>query len=166
MTTRLFWVHNTGKDRHVFIPAHRTLIILVITKLQRVHLLCFIIVREWQSCSSSSFLTCLWLNNAVEGTTNIASVLRGLFVTICGLRDWFSPSHNIDETPPRGSSGNSSCADNFGLSYLVTVQTRVNARICFRCLSLHGSISSCFCSRLKPDWCRWFSQFCFCPSCN
>lgn len=31
-----------------------------------------------------------------------------------------------------------------GLSYQVTVQTRGNACICFRCLSPHGSISSCF----------------------
>ena len=91
------------------------------------------------------FLTGFWMKKRYWGyTTNFSSVLGG-YLSLCGLRDWFSPSHYIDETPSGGSSGNSSCADNFELSYLVTVQTRVNAQICFRCLSLCGSISSCFC---------------------
>lgn len=94
------------------------------------------VVQEWRPFTSFFFLDLLFRFS-----------FRWLFVTTCALRDWFSPPppHYIDETPPRGSSGNSSCADNFELSYLVTVQTRVNAQICFRCLSLHGSISSCFC---------------------
>lgn len=131
---------ETGKKKDVFIPTH--MIMIMFTKLQ-----CL------QSCSvyMPRFIIILYmffsldLLVTVEGTANFHFSFRWLFVSICGLRDWFSPSRYIDETPPGGSSGNSSCADNFELSYLVTVQTRVNAQICFRCLSLHGSISSCFC---------------------
>lgn len=135
----------------------------------------FIIVQEWRSLISLYFLYFLVIDwKSCGGTPNFRFSFSWLFVSRCGLRDWFSPSCYIDETPPLGSSGNSSCADNFELSYLVTVQTRVNAQICFRCLSLHGSISSCFCFQgyilidaagfrnavfLLPCWSLWLNLF-------
>lgn len=105
----------------------------------------------WQSCRNNFFfffqfqLSGFWLNKAVESTTNFASGLGGYLSLYVGWRIDFLPPTTLMKPLPGGSSGNSSCADNFELSYLVTVQTRVNAQICFRCLSLRGSISSCFC---------------------
>lgn len=100
--------------------------------------------RERISCMSRPFklLDC-------EKVWRVRRSSPQFWVVICHnmwfLKDWFSPSHCIDESPARSSSGNSSRADNFELSYLLTVQTRANAQIYFRCLSLRCSVSSCFC---------------------
>lgn len=142
----------TRGKKYVFILA--CMIMIMFTKSYSVYLEH---LQEQRSFTYSLFgHTNFWLKKASENNS-LGFSFSWLFVTICGLKDWFSLSYCIDETPPGASSGNSSCADNFELSYLVTVQTRVNAQICFRCLSPYGFHFFLFLfSRLKPDWCGWF----------
>lgn len=66
----------------------------------------------------------------------------------------FCPSTTLMKPLLRLPPGDSSCADNFGLSYLVTVQTGVNAGGLLQVfVSAWVHFFSFLFSRLKPDGC-------------
>lgn len=66
----------------------------------------------------------------------------------------FCPSTTLMKPLLRLPPGDSSCADNFGLSYLVTVQTGVNAGGLLQVfVSAWVHFFLFLCSRLKPDGC-------------
>ena len=145
---------TTGK-KYVFILAH--MIMIMFTKVA----LCLLGVFL-SSCRNDISLHLFfvflfpagffWLNKAAEASTNFTSVLGGYLsqYVVWGIdfpppTTLMKPLRVCEKGGGGSSSGNSSCADNFELSYLLTVQTRVNAQIYSRCLSPLGSISSWFC---------------------
>lgn len=103
-----------------------------------------VLLLSFRSCFFLLFLD-PFLSESIGGTTNFDSVLGGYLspYVVGGGIDCLPPTALMK--PLLGEcSGDSSLADNFELSYLVAVQTRVNAQVCFRCLSLREFISSFF----------------------